>query len=66
MNVKDGLKLTLMSSFDAEQGGVNSGPGSHRVLDRVVAEFRSECRQMDLASACVLRPLNHLVLDFVV
>ena len=22
------------------------------------------CRQMDLASACVLRPLNRLVLDF--
>ena len=31
-NVKEGLKLTLMSSFDVEQGGVNSGPGSHGVL----------------------------------
>ena len=29
-------------------------------------EFRSWCRQMDLASAYVLCPLNHLVLDFVV
>ena len=27
-------------------------------------EFRKGCRQMDLASACVLHPLNHLVLDF--
>ena len=24
-----------MSSFDIEQGGVNSGPGSHGVLERV-------------------------------
>ena len=35
-------------------------------LDLVVAEFQSGCRQMDLASACVLRPLNRLVLDFMV
>ena len=35
-------------------------------LDLVVVEFWSGCGQMDLASACVLRPLNHLVLDFMV
>ena len=34
--------------------------------DLVVAEFRSWCGQMDLASAYALRPLNRLVLDFVV
>ena len=34
------------------------------VLDLVVPEFRSRCGQMDLASACVLPPLNHLLLDF--
>ena len=34
-NVKEGLKLTPMSSFDVEQGGVNSGPGSRRVPERV-------------------------------
>ena len=33
-------------------------------LVAVVMEFRSWCRQMDLASAYVLCPLNHLVLDF--
>ena len=32
--------------------------------DLIVAEFRRGCGQTDLASACVLRPLNHLVLDF--
>ena len=32
--------------------------------DLIVAEFWSGCGQMDLASACVLRPLNRLVLDF--
>ena len=26
--------------------------------------FQNGCGQMDLASACVLHPLNHLVLDF--
>ena len=26
-NVKEGWKLTPMSSFNVEQGGVNSGPG---------------------------------------
>ena len=35
-------------------------------LDMVVAEFRRGSRRMDLASACVLRPLNHLVQDIVV
>ena len=34
-NVKEGWKLTPMSSFDVEQGGVNSGPGSRGVLERV-------------------------------
>ena len=34
-NVKEGLKLTLMSSFDVEQGGVNSRPGSCGVLEWV-------------------------------
>ena len=33
--VKEGLELTLMSSFDVEQGGVNSGPGSCRVPEWV-------------------------------
>ena len=33
-------------------------------LDLIVMEFRMGCRQMDLASACVLRPLNRLVLYF--
>ena len=30
----------------------------------MVIEFRMGCRQMDLASAYVLRPLNHWVLYF--
>ena len=55
-NVKEGLKLTPMSSFNIEQGSVNSGPGSSGVPEW--------CGQMDLASACVLHPLNRLVLDF--
>ena len=33
--VKQGLGLTLMSSFDVEQGGVNSGPDSCGVLESV-------------------------------
>ena len=33
--VKEGLKLTSMSSFDVEQGGINSGPSSCRVLEQV-------------------------------
>ena len=32
--------------------------------DLIVMEFWNGCRQMDLASACMLHPLNHLVLDF--
>ena len=34
-NIKEGLKLTPMSSFNVEQGGVNSGPGSCGVLEWV-------------------------------
>ena len=34
-NVKEGLKLTLMSSLDIEQGGINSAPGSCGVLEWV-------------------------------
>ena len=34
--------------------------------DLVVMEFQSRCGQMGLASAYVLRPLNRLVLEFVV
>ena len=33
--VKEGLELTPMGSFDVEQGGVNSGPGSHGILEGV-------------------------------
>ena len=33
--VKEGLELTLMSSFNVEQGGVNSGPDSRRVPEWV-------------------------------
>ena len=33
--VKEGWKLTPVSSFDAEQGGINSGPGSCGVLEQV-------------------------------
>ena len=32
--------------------------------DLIVTEFRMGCGQMDLASACVLCPLNCRVLDF--
>ena len=32
--------------------------------DLIVTEFRMVCGKMDLASACVLCPLNCLVLDF--
>ena len=45
-----------MSSFDVEQGGINTRPDSHGVLQWVQTD--------DLASACVLRPLNRPVLDF--
>ena len=40
-----------------EQRGVST-------LDLIVMEFRKGCGQTDLASACVLHPLNCLVLDF--
>ena len=33
--VKEGLELTLMSSFDVEQRGVNSGPDSRNVPEWV-------------------------------
>ena len=33
-------------------------------LDLVVTEFQMGCGQTDLASACVLHPLNRLVLYF--
>ena len=32
--------------------------------DLIAMEFRDGCGQMDLALACVLRPLNRPVLDF--
>ena len=34
-NVKEGWELTLTSSFDVEQGGVNSGPDSRGVPEWV-------------------------------
>ena len=34
-NVKEGWKLTPMSSFDIEQGGVNSGLGGRGVPEQV-------------------------------
>ena len=55
--VKEGLELAPMGSFNVEQGGVSTP-------DLIVLEFQKGCGQMDLASACVLCPLNHLVLDF--
>ena len=54
--VKEGLELTPMGSFDVEQGA--------STLDLIVVEFRNGYGQVDLASACVLHPLNRLVLDF--
>ena len=33
--VKERLELTPMGSFDIEQGGVNSRPGSHRIPEGV-------------------------------
>ena len=61
-----------MSSFDVEPGGhslrtwwsQSSGAGGCGVLELVVTEFWSWYRQKDLASAYMLCPLNHLVLDF--
>ena len=34
-NIKEGLELTLMSSFNIEQGDVNSGPDSRGVPEWV-------------------------------
>ena len=56
-DIKEGWELTPMVSFDVKQGGASTP-------DLIVTEFWVECRQTDLASACVLRPLNRLVLDF--
>ena len=36
--IKEGLELTPMSSFNVEQGGVNSRPDSHGVLEWVRAD----------------------------
>ena len=55
--VKEGLELTPMGSFDVWTRGVSTP-------DLIVAEFWMGCGQTDLASACVLRPLNRSVLDF--
>ena len=55
-DAKEGLELTPMSSFNMSEGA--------STLDLIVVEFQNGCGQMDLASACVLHPLNHLVLDF--
>ena len=33
--VKERSELTLMGSFDIEQGGINSGPGSHGIPEGV-------------------------------
>ena len=64
------------SNSIGEEGGCQGGIGVNSdgllqrwargasTLDLVVMEFQMGCGQMDLASACVLRPLNHLVLDF--
>ena len=55
--IKERLELTPMGPFDVEQEGASTP-------DLIVVEFRKGCGQMDLASACVLHPLNRLVLDF--
>ena len=41
-----------MGSFDVGRRGASTP-------DLIVMEFQMRCGQMDLASACVLRPLNH-------
>ena len=54
------------------QGGIrvnSDGFLRHRArgvstLDLIVTEFQMGCGQTDLASACVLHPLNRLVLYF--
>ena len=56
-DVKEGLESTPMGSFDVGQKGASTP-------DLVVTEFQMGCGQTDLASACVLHPLNRLLLDF--
>ena len=46
-----------MGSFDNLTRGASTP-------DLILTEFRMGCGQTDLASACVLHPLNHLVLYF--
>ena len=66
------LQFKLNGGEGVHQGrtGANSDEFLRRLSkgastpDLIVMEFRNGCGQMDLASACVLRPLNHLVLDF--
>ena len=58
-NIKEGLVVNSDEFLRRWAGEVLT-------LDLVVAEFWRGCGRMDLASAYVLRPLNHLVLDFVV
>ena len=55
--IKEGLELAPMGPFDVEHRGMSTP-------DLIVMEFQRGCGQTDLASACVLRPLNHVVLDF--
>ena len=54
--IKEGLELTPMCLFNVGQGRCHP--------DLIVMEFRMGCGQTDLALACVLHPLNCLVLDF--
>ena len=66
------LRFKLNGDEGVCQGriGVNSngflrhGTRGVSTPDLIVTEFRMGCRQTDLASACVLHPLNRLVLDF--
>ena len=61
-----------MRDKGGRQGGIRVNSGGFlrcrtkgaSTPDLMVTEFRIVCGQMDLASACVLRPLNHLVLYF--
>ena len=70
-----GVKCWDSNSIGEEGGrqggiGVNSDgflrrrAGGVSTPDLIVMEFRMGCGQMDLASACVLYPLNRLVLSF--
>ena len=66
------LEFKLNGGKGVRQGkiGANSDEFLRRwakgalTLDLIVTEFWKGCGQMDLASACVLRPLNRPVLDF--